>query len=491
MGRVARKYPQGRFILRTPVNADEEKLYPIYLYYFCGGKKIRQSTSIMTMVKNWNQGANHGIGELRASYGTDYRKKNQQLQKLLKKVDGSIFDYVEQNGKICPDIIQGFICGDARLLRKDKGQPFIDYALDILAKQYERRKIRISTYKNSVTVINQFKKYMNDRDCGKTSELFVGDITEDIVRDYLAWGLERGRKRDTVEKYLETVSKICRQASEEGLLTKDSAQTIADIVLEDSLDDSSSRSIKYLIPEEMSKLVHIDRGIINNKKADIIELFKFSYYSCGLRISDIITLRWCDIDFEKNELCKIQVKTRGRNIIPLTDEALEILEKWKGRHDVFVFGLLPDNFDLKDEEKLRTRRNTITSTINKQLELISKKAQLGKKVTFHYARHSWAVSALEQGMPISMISSLLGHTSTTITEKVYAEFRQEAKAEAVRNLQHLLKPTSDLTLEGLDEDSIVAFYSKLSSLANKVMAEITVHRQEIDIIKSLSERRAK
>jgi integrase len=134
-------------------------------------------------------------------------------------------------------------------------------------------------------------------------------------------------------------------------------------------------------------------------------------------------------------LCKIQVKTRGRNIIPLTDEALKILEEWKGRHNVFVFGLLSDNFDLKDEVMLRTRRNSITSTINKQLENISKKAQLSKKVTFHMARHSWAVSALEQGMSISMISSLLGHTSTAITEKVYAEFRQEAKAEAVRNLK--------------------------------------------------------
>jgi integrase len=51
------------------------------------------------------------------------------------------------------------------------------------------------------------------------------------------------------------------------------------------------------------------------------------------------------------------------------------------------------------------------------------------------ARHSWAVAALEQGMQMSMISSLLGHTSTAITEKVYAEFRQEAKAEAVRNLK--------------------------------------------------------
>ncbi len=435
MGRVARRYPQGRFFLRTPTKVDEEKLYPIYLCYFCGGKKIRQSTSIMSMIKDWNQSANHGIGELRASYGVDFRKKNQQLQKLLRKVDGRIFDYVEQNDEISPDIIQGFIYGDDRPLRADKGQTFVAYALDILEKQYKGHKIRISTYKNSVSILNQFTFFLSEKEGEKEGELYVSDITEVIVHDFLVWGLERGRKTNTVEKYLETISKVCKLASEEGLLCKTSAQAIANIVLEDSLDDTSSRSIKYLPPEVMSIFVNIDTSVISNKIADVLDMFKFSYLSCGLRISDIITLRWSDIDFKKKDLRKIQVKTRGRNIIPLTDEALEILEKWKGRHKVFVFGQLPDNFELKDEEKLRTRRNSITSTINKQLEIISMKAQLGKKVTFHIARHSWAVSALEQGMQMSMISSLLGHTSTAITEKVYAEFRQETKAEAVRNLK--------------------------------------------------------
>jgi integrase len=51
------------------------------------------------------------------------------------------------------------------------------------------------------------------------------------------------------------------------------------------------------------------------------------------------------------------------------------------------------------------------------------------------ARHSWAVAALEQGMQMSMISSLLGHKNSAITEKVYAEFRQETKAEAVCNMK--------------------------------------------------------
>lgn len=425
----------GGFFLRTPAKVDEDKLYPVYLNYFCGGKKIRQSTDIRCMVKDWNPDANHGIGELRASYGTDYRKKNGKLQKLLRKVDSNIFEYVEQNGKISPSIIRGFISGDDRPLRADKGQSFFTYALDLLEKQYKKRKIRISTYKNSVSILNQFKNFLDDKECELKGELFVGNITEELVRDFLSWGVERGRKTDTVEKYLETISKICREASNNGLLCKASAQAIADIVIEENLDDSLSRSIKYLTTEEIGKLVNIDRSIISNKQADVLEMFKFSYLSCGPRISDIITLRWCDIDFEKKELCKIQVKTRGRNTIPLTDEALEILKQWRGRHNIFVFGLLPDDFDLKDEERLRTRRNSITSTINKRLENISKKAQLSKKVTFHMARHSWAVSALEQGMAISMISSLLGHSSTMVSEKVYAEFRHDAKAEAVRNLK--------------------------------------------------------
>ena len=435
MARVARKYPTGRFFLRTPAKIDEEKLYPVYLNYFCGGKKIRQSTDIRCMVKDWNPDANHGIGELRESYRTDYRKKNGKLQKLLRKVDSNIFEYVEQNGEISPDIIQDFICGDDRPLRADKGQSFVAYALDVLGKQYKGHKIRISTYKNSISILNQFTNFLSEKEGEKGGELYVGSITEELVREFLVWGLDRGRKTDTVEKYLETISKICKHASVDGLLCKTSAQTIADITMEKNIDDNARKSIKYLTTEEMTKLAQIKNSFTINRQVEILDMFLFAFIACGLRISDIITLRWCDIDFTKKELDKIQVKTRGRNIIPLTDEALEILRKWQGKHKVFVFGLLPDKFDLKNEEKLRTRRNAITSTINKSLESISKKAQLDKKITFHMARHTWAVNALERGMSISMISSLLGHSCTMVTEKAYLEFRNDTKAEAVRILK--------------------------------------------------------
>ena len=387
MGRVSRKYPTGSFFLRTPAKVDEEKLYPVYLNYFCGGKKIRQSTDIRCMVKDWNPNANHGIGELRASYGTDYRRKNQQLQKQLRKVDGSIFDYVEMNGAISPDIITAFINGDDRPLRADKGQSFVTYAFDLLLYQYTKNIIRISTYMNSVSIINQFKKCMDEMGYEKKNELFVSDMNEDIVRDFIAWGLRRGRKTGTIEKYKELISKVCRHASNDGLLSKTSAKAIAQIKLERKLDENVRRTVKYLTFEELGKLIHCNSNCLTKRQIEIIEMFFFAFYSCGLRISDIITLKWCNIDWDTKELFKIGVKNRDDICIPLRDEALKILERWKGRHNDFVFGLLEDGFDINNDSILRTRRNSITSTINGSLKRISKKAELNKKVTFHAASY--------------------------------------------------------------------------------------------------------
>lgn len=438
MGRVARKYPTGRFFLRTPAKIDEEKLYPVYLCYFIGGKKIRQSTSIMAMTKDWNQDANHGIGELRASYGSEYKKRNQQLQKLLRKVDGNIFDYVEMNGEISPDIIQGFICGDDRPLRSDKGQNFVAYALDVLGKQYKGHKIKISTYDNSVSILNQFTNFLSEKEGEKGCELYVGNITEELVRDFVTWGLGRGRKTNTVKKYLELICKICRCASEEGLLCKASAQLIADIEMDESLDEDDNRTIKYMTIEEIGRLANINPDSLSKKQLEVIDMILFAIYACGLRVSDIITLRWSNIIWNKQVLRKKIMKTRRYTEIPLSNDALEILSKWKDRHKVFIFGLLNDGFDLRDEEKLKNRRNAITSTINKSLKKISEIAQLNKKVTTHYARHSFGVHALEQGIPTTMISKLMDHKTTYVTEDIYADYLPSSKKEAVNKL--IFKP---------------------------------------------------
>ncbi len=73
-----------------------------------------------------------------------------------------------------------------------------------------------------------------------------------------------------------------------------------------------------------------------------------------------------------------------------------------------------------------TLQNTEISLITNGLRFIyTCLLSLALAITFHAARHSFAVFALNKGLSMSVVSRLLGHSSTDITEKVYARFLPE------------------------------------------------------------------
>lgn len=118
----------------------------------------------------------------------------------------------------------------------------------------------------------------------------------------------------------------------------------------------------------------------------------------------------------------------------MSEPLIRILEKWKGRNKVFVFDLLPENFDINDHEAIYRRRNSWNNTINTSLRCISHNLKWNQDLTFHVSRHTWAVLALAHGAEISEISRLLGHASTGVTERVYAEFLPDNLAAVVSKL---------------------------------------------------------
>ena len=139
---------------------------------------------------------------------------------------------------------------------------------------------------------------------------------------------------------------------------------------EDRLDEED-RNIKYLTEERFAELVSVYNTIEQPRRKEFLEMWLFAFHACGMRMVDVMTLRWKDIDFNKNFISKIQVKTRNRNTIPLSEPLIRILEKWKGRNKVFVFDLLPENFDINDHEAIYRRRNSWNNTINTSLHCIS------------------------------------------------------------------------------------------------------------------------
>ena len=87
------------------------------------------------------------------------------------------------------------------------------------------------------------------------------------------------------------------------------------------------------------------------RRKEFLEMFMFAFHACGLRIIDVMTLRWCDINFEDKTIRKVMIKINKRHIIPLTNQALAILHKWrKDRLGCrFVFDLVKETLDLDNK----------------------------------------------------------------------------------------------------------------------------------------------
>ena len=146
---------------------------------------------------------------------------------------------------------------------------------------------------------------------------------------------------------------------------------------------------------------------------------KAAYLFCsltGLRYSDAKKIKWCDIRTDnagETELQFSMKKTDGQMYLQVSKEAL----KW-----------LPERNDTKDEDLVYTLpRNDHANDILRQWV---KDAQIKKQVTFHCSRHTAATLNLSLGVPLEVVSKLLGHTKISTTQ-IYAKIVNEARRAAV------------------------------------------------------------
>lgn len=146
------------------------------------------------------------------------------------------------------------------------------------------------------------------------------------------------------------------------------------------------------------------------KNAAVKKAFLFACF-CGLRVSDIKTLKWSDIRKETDGICisKKMIKTKQVVTIPLSENALAWMpNKGNAKLDDLVF-CLPSYF-----------------TINYQIKQWAKEAGLEKNITFHVARHTFATALLTMGADLYTTSKLLGHQNIKTTQ-VYAEVVNKKK----------------------------------------------------------------
>ena len=120
MGRPKRLYPLGRYRLRVPKDAEADKAYPVVLEYTWNRQIIRKTTNVFAKIADWNQNGNQGRGELRVSYGSEYKRLNQLLLSRVERIDSRSGGWFSCGHGACPTgSRKGFrgICAGTPLVR--------------------------------------------------------------------------------------------------------------------------------------------------------------------------------------------------------------------------------------------------------------------------------------------------------------------------------------------------------------------------------------
>lgn len=418
MGKPTSRIPTGSFYLREgrTVKGDEGI---IYLRYFVCGKYIEHSTDIKIATDEWNKKTRQVTPA-----NKDWKRINAKLQSIKAGFDGKIEAYKRPlTVRVMTDILAG------RELENEisKEKDFIEFALEHNNMRYELDQISYSTYDNNRLYIIGFQRYLGDKE--KKDVLPLCDLNIDIFNRYINYRLvEKKNTKEGINKMLAPMFFAVRYAADNELIPTKTAAIICANYLE--VKDRKYKSkvdekqIRYLTPEQMKALVNVRNELPHQRTREILDIFLFAFHACGMRVSDIITLEWEHIDWERKEIVKNYFKTKTAGNIPLTDPAIEILLRWKKykRNKRFVFDLLPEKFNLKDPKALKNARLSKNRTLQQSLKSVGNKIGLKFNMTMHVARHTFAVMSIKKGVSIHMVSRLMGHSSVLVTEKVYAEF---------------------------------------------------------------------
>lgn len=188
-----------------------------------------------------------------------------------------------------------------------------------------------------------------------------------------------------------------------------------------------------LSPEEVALLLHC---VPNLKHRLILSIA----YGCGLRVSEIVRLKVVDIDSLRMVIRIEQGKGRSDRYVMLAPDLLEMLRQWwrKTRPTGWLFpGREPG-------QPITTR----------QLDRICKKAAeaagLGKRVSMHMLRHSFATHLLENKTDVRVIQALLGHKKLDTTSR-YTRVALKTLG-AVQSPLSMLPPAPDHPADLFDDD---------------------------------------
>lgn len=328
------------------------------------------------------------------------RQQNKETLELAKKIRF-------ERGQELLESMEGY------RLKKERDINFLDYFQAYIDK-YTKKDIRMVeiALKRFIDFLNdtpEYKKY--------AKKIKPEQLNKDMMVTFTEY-LQSRSIGEGAKSIYQRFKKVIKYAIEHDVMIKNPCTGVVIKV-----DDQILRKDVLSLDEEQALInTHYDGENPNIRRAFIMCLY------CGLRFCDVKDLTFANVDFSNKLLKFEQNKTKGHSassgvVIPLNDGILKLIGEPSSpdNRDELIFPLPSYEMCLK------------------ALRRWVKRAGINKHISWHCARHSFAVNILNNGANIKTVASLLGHSGLKHTEK-YTRAIDRLKEDAINSL-----PTLEVT----------------------------------------------
>lgn len=341
----------------------------------------------------------------------NYIRLNNYIKKKLSLIDDKDLEMESQNKVV-----------SAKALKKqmeDNGQKMTFFKLAHKYLTHLEQTEKYSRLNTEKSRIKHFREFSNG------GELYFQEITELYLKNFQAYLKAKGLSDRSVVNNMIVIRTIFNLAIREDIVDRKYYPFGKGKI---TVKFPESAKIGLTI-EEVKKIEALDL-IIGSPIWHARNVWLFSFYIAGMRVSDVLEIKWSD--FHDNRLHYTMGKNHKTGSLKIPDKAFAILkqyEKEKESKDDFVFPELkkahPEN-----RKDIYRKAQTATKKFNKYLGTIAKLAEIDKKITMHIARHTFGNVSGEK-IPIQMLQKLYRHTSITTTIGYQSNFMYKDADDAL------------------------------------------------------------
>ena len=262
--------------------------------------------------------------------------------------------------------------------------------------KYERNRSDL-TIKNYGEDLRAFKEFYGNLD----SRLSWKSVDSDIIRDWMESMMDKGNNATSINRRLSALRSFYRFALARKLVDKDPVHGVT--------GPKKGRPLPQFLKEnEMDRLLDAEswtEGFEDVRDRTII----MTFYETGIRLSELIGLDDCMVDFSNRQL-KVTGKRNKQRVIPFGEELLATLRDYMKCRNKEV--ILQSEALFVTAKGQRMTSSQVREGVKRNL---SKVCTL-KKRTPHVLRHTFATAMLNNKAGIESVKKLLGHESLSTTE---------------------------------------------------------------------------